>query len=187
MNRCLATVSFLIFFAISANYCEAGSSLNYKCEWEVISTRGGIAQSAGFKALFTIDQAAIGFGTSSSYKAGGGFWYGTKYTGGMVGVFESHENTTLPEFKLRQNYPNPFNPITTIEFSVPQPSQVTVRVFNILGQEVRKLIDEPMSTGTHEVEWDGTDASGQTASTGIYFYRVRIGEHLKTKKMVMVK
>lgn len=94
----------------------------------------------------------------------------------------------LPEtFRLSQNYPNPFNPITVIEYSLPEQSHVKIEVFNILGQKVKKLIDEPSSAGYYRIEWDGTDSDGKQVSTGIYFYRMQAGDSIKTKKMMILK
>ena len=95
---------------------------------------------------------------------------------------------SLPaEIGLAQNYPNPFNPTTTIEFSLPSRSDVTVEVFNILGQLVTTLADEALPAGLHSVEWDGHFNSGQAASSGIYFYRLRTETASIVRKMVLIK
>ncbi len=88
---------------------------------------------------------------------------------------------------LLQNYPNPFNPSTTIEYSVPTRSQVTVKVFNILGEEVATLVNEIQSAGAYTVQWDGLNAAGKRAATGMYLYRIQAGEVTETKKMMLVK
>ncbi len=89
----------------------------------------------------------------------------------------------LPEtFSLSQNYPNPFNPTTEIKFDIPTRSQTTLKVYNILGQEVETLIDEEMSPGRYVTEWDATEYS-----SGIYFYKINSKDFVDTKKMVLVK
>ncbi|MDD5581895.1 MAG: T9SS type A sorting domain-containing protein [Candidatus Marinimicrobia bacterium] len=94
----------------------------------------------------------------------------------------------IPEiFELRQNYPNPFNPSTTIEFSIPERSDVTMTIYNILGQAVRTFHVGTQNTGTYRIIWDGTNDFGMTVSTGIYFYTVKAGNHSATKKMVYMK
>jgi hypothetical protein len=90
-------------------------------------------------------------------------------------------------FELRQNYPNPFNPSTTIEFSIPERAEVTMTIYNVLGQAVRTFNAGSQNVGTYRIVWDGTNDFGMTVSTGVYFYTVRAGEHTATKKMVYMK
>jgi hypothetical protein len=79
----------------------------------------------------------------------------------------------LPQqFSLGQNYPNPFNPSTTITFSLPVASTVTVRIFNLLGQEITTLANGPFGSGTHAAAWDGHDGAGRVMASGVYFYRL---------------
>jgi hypothetical protein len=75
------------------------------------------------------------------------------------------------EYALLQNYPNPFNPSTTIKFALPEPSKVTVEIYNLLGQRVNTLVSEQMGAGYHEVKWNGTTSAGQLVGSGIYFAR----------------
>ncbi len=94
----------------------------------------------------------------------------------------------LPEsFELSQNYPNPFNPTTTISYSLPRRSNVTIEIFNLLGQRIRTLVDESQSSGPHRVDWDGRDAAGKTVSSGVYLYRLKAGESVQSKKMILLK
>jgi hypothetical protein len=95
---------------------------------------------------------------------------------------------TLPsQFALDQNYPNPFNPSTTISFSLAEPSQVKLSIFNVLGQEVRTISDARMDAGNHSVEWDGRDGRGNEAASGVYLYRLTTNSNSQTKKMVLVR
>ena len=95
---------------------------------------------------------------------------------------------TLPAtYSLRQNYPNPFNPSTSIAYSLPQPSAVTLRVYSILGQEVSTLVDTDMPAGHYVNEWNGTDRHGDDVSTGVYLYRIEAGTYTETKKMLLMK
>jgi len=95
---------------------------------------------------------------------------------------------TIPSgYSLDQNFPNPFNPTTSIEYSLPQPAHVTVDIYTVLGQRVRSLVDRQQTAGTHSVIWDGTNASGESVATGIYFYRIQAGEYAATKKMLLLK
>ena len=91
------------------------------------------------------------------------------------------------EFNLEQNYPNPFNPSTTISFSNSTAGKVSLTVYNTIGQKVRTLIDEKLAVGSHVVNWDGMSDMGMPLSGGIYFYRLKIGHQILTKKMIFVK
>ncbi|MCK5331808.1 MAG: VCBS repeat-containing protein [Candidatus Marinimicrobia bacterium] len=92
------------------------------------------------------------------------------------------------DFKLAQNYPNPFNPKTAIEYTLPINKKLSLRIYNILGQEVITLVDnEYKHAGTHTVQWDGTDANGMKVSSGIYFYTLQFGNFSHTKQMTFMK
>ena len=88
----------------------------------------------------------------------------------------------VTEFSLSQNYPNPFNPSTTIKFQIPELSFVTFKVYDVLGNEMRTLVNEEKSIGSYEVNFD---ASG--LPSGIYFYRLKAGPFVETKKMLLLK
>jgi hypothetical protein len=96
-------------------------------------------------------------------------------------------------FELGQNYPNPFNPSTTIKFTLSSPGDggitlpTILRIYNVLGEVVRTLVDEPMAPGVHHEVWDGKDDQGNKVASGIYFYRLRAGDFQHTKKMVLMK
>jgi|GEM_PF-3044355 len=90
-------------------------------------------------------------------------------------------------FDLGQNYPNPFNPTATIQYALPVPARVELKIFNILGQVVRTLVDEEKPVGYHQVVWDGKDQTGQAVSSGIYLYQIKAGDFVETKKMQLVK
>jgi hypothetical protein len=85
-------------------------------------------------------------------------------------------------FELCQNYPNPFNPSTTIRYGLPNRSHVTLTVFNILGQQVTILQNAEQDAGYHEVRFDGSGLS-----SGLYFYRLQAGEHVQTRKLLLIR
>ena len=85
------------------------------------------------------------------------------------------------------NYPNPFNPNTNISFSIPNNSHVKIDIYNIKGQRVKELLNEPKTAGEHKVVWTGVDEKGRKVSSGIYFYRVRTEDSSVTKKMMLLK
>jgi len=97
---------------------------------------------------------------------------------------EEDQTFSLTKFLLEQNYPNPFNPSTKIKFSVPNGivQDVSLKVFDILGNEVATLVDKAKSAGTYEVEFNNPQLS-----SGIYYYQLRLGSYVETKKMILMK
>lgn len=94
------------------------------------------------------------------------------------------------QYSLAQNYPNPFNPTTDIRYGIADNRSsvhTTLKVYNILGQEVRTLVDEIQEPGYHTVSWDGKDNLNNDVATGIYFYRIKAGDFIQTKQMVLLK
>lgn len=107
---------------------------------------------------------------------------------GDISVSVEFPNIVPDQFSLDQNYPNPFNPSTTIKFHVPSQSPVTIKIFDIVGREIRTLIGgTPYKAGNHEVVWDGKDNAGATVSTGTYFYRMDADKFSVTRKMMVLK
>lgn len=91
------------------------------------------------------------------------------------------------EFALEQNYPNPFNPNTVIRYSIVSPSLVSLKIFDVLGKEVKTLVNKAQANGVYEVNWNGDDELGNKVSTGVYFYRIDAGDFVETKKMMLLK
>jgi hypothetical protein len=92
-------------------------------------------------------------------------------------------NENIPrEFKLCQNYPNPFNPSTTIEFDLPKKAEVTLKVFNILGEEVATLVSDRLSAGSYSYEWNASKIA-----SGLYLYRIEAEKYVETRKMILLK
>ena len=91
-------------------------------------------------------------------------------------------------FALNQNYPNPFNPSTQISFDVPSGSEfVTLTIYNLLGQNVKTLVNKVLSPGQYTFEWDAIDAMGFPAASGIYFYELRSESFIARKKMLLIR
>jgi photosystem II stability/assembly factor-like uncharacterized protein len=86
------------------------------------------------------------------------------------------------DFNLHQNYPNPFNPTTTIEFELPKSSEVSLKIFNLLGEEIATLLSASLLSGTHSVEWDAS-----AIPSGVYLYRLQTGNQVETRKMVLMR
>ena len=96
-------------------------------------------------------------------------------------------NSIPTEFALGQNYPNPFNPVTKMDISLPLTGDVTLVIYNILGQKVRTLFSGELNYGYHTMQWNGLDDQGLRVSSGVYFSEFRSRDHRKTKKMLLLK
>jgi hypothetical protein len=100
-----------------------------------------------------------------------------------ITVTNINENKLNPtEFKLYENYPNPFNPSTTIRYSIPEASFTSIKIYDVIGNEVSSLVNENKSTGTYEVEFNAANLS-----SGIYYYTLQSGSFRETKKMILLK
>jgi hypothetical protein len=111
------------------------------------------------------------------------------YVGYMMPTAVAKEEAPVPRARLEQNIPNPFNPVTTIVFYVPQgaPQKTTLTVYDVTGAKVKTLTDRMLSSGRHEVRWNGTNDGGNRVGTGVYFYRLHMPGFSDTKKMVLLK
>jgi hypothetical protein len=91
------------------------------------------------------------------------------------------------QYALYQNFPNPFNPVTEIQFDIPDISTVELVVYNLMGQEVRRLVNGEIQAGYHRIVWNGLNAQGEPVSTGVYIYSLTSPSFHSTKKMVLLK
>jgi photosystem II stability/assembly factor-like uncharacterized protein len=104
-------------------------------------------------------------------------------TNGGVSFIEENQINAFPtNYTLTQNYPNPFNPNTKIKYSIPQSSNVVIKVYDILGNEIETLVNEERPTGTYEITW-----YAENLPSGVYFYRLQAGDYVETKKMVLLR
>ena len=90
-------------------------------------------------------------------------------------------------FTVAQNYPNPFNPSTKIQFTLPEAAKVSVRIYDMLGREIKELTSADLSAGSHTLTWNGDDAAGHKVASGTYIYAISTPKYLQTKKMVLLK
>ena len=98
------------------------------------------------------------------------------------------ENDFIPlKYILHQNYPNPFNPITTLQYDLPENGLVNVTVYDMLGRQVKTLINQTQEAGYKSVIWNATNDYGKPVSAGVYLYQIQAGEYISTKKMVLLK
>jgi alpha-L-fucosidase 2 len=105
---------------------------------------------------------------------------------GITGIRQL--DSPIPQgFSLEQNYPNPFNPTTVISYRLPVTSHISLKVFNLLGQEVATLVNENLKAGVYSVTWDAKNSAGTKVVSGTYFYRLATGNHVISRKMLLLK
>jgi len=118
-------------------------------------------------------------------------WYGRllEYNGPSVGIKHIELSLITPnDYNLEQNYPNPFNPTTSIRFSLPLQKKISIVVYDILGNEVKTLVnDQEFEKGNYEVTWDGTNNFGSAVASGQYIYTMKYGNFSKSLKMTLLK
>ncbi|HHZ99380.1 MAG TPA: T9SS type A sorting domain-containing protein, partial [Candidatus Marinimicrobia bacterium] len=103
-------------------------------------------------------------------------------------VLSLTDNAELPNrFDLHQNYPNPFNPVTSINYQLAGDAQVTLTIYDIMGQKIRTVVNENQSSGFHSVLWDGKDNYNNPVSSGVYIYRIHAGDYIQTRKMILMR
>jgi hypothetical protein len=168
-----------LVFAGSMVLALAGSASaqNYTISKSVIGSGGGPMVGGGFSMNGTIGQPVIGPTSGSGFTINQGFWY----------TLPKSDVKPLPGsatgYELAQNYPNPFNPSTLIRFSLPVGQKVTIRVMNLLGEEVSRILDgEWHDAGNWEV-----DFVAENLPSGTYVYRIEAGSFSSSKKMVLMK
>ena len=124
------------------------------------------------------------------YQKGKAFWWMMACLDGWIptDVDQPGDESTLPAgYELKQNHPNPFNPATTITFTIPVRSQVTIEIYNLTGERVHTLLNEVRAAGEHEIIWEGTGADGEQLASGIYLYRMHTELFETSKKMILLK
>jgi hypothetical protein len=149
----------------------------------VISVFGNgvsISQTGNHRLSATLGQPLIGVGSNDSITIYGGFW--TSIIDIATSTEQIEESTLPQEFSLNQNYPNPFNPTTIISWQLPVSGHVSLKVYDIIGNEVATLVNEEKPAGNYEISFD---ASG--LSSGVYFYKLTSGNFIKTKKMILLR
>ncbi len=127
-------------------------------------------------------------GYSYSYSSGGADVYVVKVQGDVATDVHDRISEIIPDgYELAQNYPNPFNISTTIQYSIPRRSDVSLTIFNVLGQQVHQWTFDGLPAGTYALDWDGRNQSGGVVASGVYFYRILTADRHLSKKMVLLK
>jgi hypothetical protein len=113
---------------------------------------------------------------------------GNNFTPSLILAVEEDFDLAIPEeYMLDQNYPNPFNPSTSIRFALPRAGFASLRIYNIIGQEVANLLTGNLPAGSFRATWDGKDMNGETVASGVYLYRLQVGDYVETRKMLLLK
>jgi len=152
--------------------------------WNIIIYRFIIAPNTP-RQVVTLDSCQTNWFGIDSVAFVPRFQPGYIIIGPEVGV--NDEKPIPGTFSLSQNYPNPFNGQTLISFSLPSDQRVRLAVFDILGREVKSLVDEMVSAGSYSVTWDGKNDKGEAIPSGIYFYRLSSAKYDETKRMVLIR
>jgi poly-gamma-glutamate synthesis protein (capsule biosynthesis protein) len=144
----------------------------------------------GYNSISSIsypnDYYWVQFKINESVLSANVYYSETKFTD--IVTSRDKEQTYIPdEFVLYQNYPNPFNPITTIQYELPVSTNVQLKIYDILGKEVRTVTSEFQQPGKKIYKWDGKDDGGRVVSSGVYFYKLQTSEFSQTKKLLLLK
>lgn len=140
----------------------------------------GISSNNDIAVKSTAGQPVTGMQSGDTFTLYSGFWFITATQ--IVTTVELPESCIPGQYILMQNYPNPFNPATTIRFGLPSAGDVQLIVYDILGRKITTLVDEYKEAGYHDVIFSATDLS-----SGIYLYRIRAGDFVKTKRFLVLK
>ncbi len=145
--------------------------------WQMLRTDGLFNRY--FISLAVDDDGYVYVGT-----AGAGVF---RSTHPVVTGMPANKNGNDAGYELHQNYPNPFNSSTMITYQLSMNAKARITICNLLGQEVRTLMNARQKAGQHKVVWDGRDNSGRTVASGVYLYRLEVGRQVKTRKLVLLK
>jgi hypothetical protein len=106
----------------------------------------------------------------------------------VIGSVTDVTDEALPvSYELFQNYPNPFNPSTIISYALPRASFVTIKIYDMLGREVKTLVNSEQNAGILNVQWNGENDFGSKVSSGAYIFMIKTGDFFQAKKMILLK
>lgn len=117
------------------------------------------------------------------------YWVSTSFIDSLENItsVEKRNYNQPQKYNLYQNYPNPFNPNTTINYTLMEPGEVKIIIYNSLGQKIKTLIDNHQTSGRHSIAWNGQDEYGNNVSSGIYFYQLEVNNNTISKRMILMK
>ncbi len=168
-------------YSSETNYDYATLKYNTDGVNQWIARYSGPGNGRDYANALSVDTQGNVYVTGISYGVGSNIFTTIKYTQTATGFDQEIVNN--PEvYKLEQNYPNPFNPSTKIKYDLPKAEKVKIEIFNLLGQRIKTVFNQPMSAGSHEVEFTAMDLP-----SGVYLYRIEAGEYRKVKKMILLR
>jgi len=169
---------FLITFYFQNIFAQG----NNKISWSVFDNGFALQNNSSTTSFSLIGQPAVGISASNNNKVILGFLSELAIRGSVTSSDDPTNNIILLVYDLYQNYPNPFNPTTTIKYTIPQTSFITLKVFDILGREVAVLVNEEKPAGSYEVDFNASQLS-----SGVYIYQLKSGSFIQIKKMVLIR
>ena len=160
-------------------YAKVYLSTNFGESWDDVSA--GLPEEMEFISALTSNGTYLFAGRGELYPLPSvGVW--RRPLSEMITDVDGNINQLPDHYNLSQNYPNPYNPGTKIKYSIPQSSQVQIKVFNALGNEIETLVNEEKPSGTYELNWNDANLP-----SGVYFYQLKAGEFMSTKKKILLK
>lgn len=174
---------------VELNWATANESNNYGFAVERKNPGSNTWQKIGFVPGHGTTTESHQYSFIDNPVGSGAFGYRLRQidSNGAVRFSPTREVIVPGRFVLHQNTPNPFNPETTIQFELAATAQVTLEIYNLLGQKVATLLNERRNAGFHKIIWAGVDDWGRPLNSGVYFYRLKAGNFEATKKLVLIK
>ncbi len=172
--------NIFLFISILILSVSVLTAQNSQVSWSSFNMGYGQPMSGNTMVKSVVGQNFVGTTQQSNTQIISGFLADTLFRGTIVDVKNQEQLPT--SYSLWQNYPNPFNPSTTIHFELPKESHVTLKVYNMIGQEVLTVLDENKVAGRYDLRIDGT-----SLASGVYFYRLVAGDYIATKKLILIR
>lgn len=178
-NRFGITKSLLFIMVFILLFTFPSFSQDSKINWSSFGGGSGISNSGNSVITSSVGISFSGSSANGSSSILSGFL--TNYSIIITDIKDDHQ--IIPTvYKLNQNYPNPFNPSTIINYQIPEEGFITLKVYDIIGKEVKTLINENKPAGSYNVKFDASDLS-----SGIYIYRIRANNFVQSRKMLLIK
>jgi len=169
---------FLITFYFQNIFAQGNNKIN----WSVFDNGFALQNNSSTTSFSLIGQPAVGVSASNNNKVIMGFLSEFATRGSTTSVDDQRDNSIPLVYDLYQNYPNPFNPLTIIKFQIPKDGLVVLKIYDLLGNEVKTLLKEQRPAGIYELNFN----AGSLAS-GIYLYRIQVNDYICTRKMMLIK